>query len=295
MFVLKRAIIANVLLLVFFSTSYPASFDKTEPVAQVYEIQGKAAVKSAVDGSSVEVKKGCLLGRDDTLTLEKDAVLSLYFKTGGKKDVRARDARSSYKVADLKPKAEAYSRNVPLFGATRGRMSLPETLSPAGDFSPPAAFFYPQEAVVLENLPVIEFTLFNGSNETVLLGAVTLRILKDGALLDSRKFNNLEYDTPYVYQPPNLAGRTEYSVELALELPKEPGSVVSLSFPLYLSGIPDTAMDPRYASFSDPVYRSFESVSPEFGAAVRELTLIKRLERKAGSPQPVIVIELFIT
>jgi len=288
MSILTRTILTNVLLIfLVFATACPASFDKTEPIAQVYEVQGKATVKSSADGNIMEVKKGCLLGRDDSLTLDRDASIALYFKNGGRKEIQAKDTQSLYKVADLLPKAEAYGRSVPLFGATRG-IDIPEAASHA------AGFFYPQEAIILDSPPLIEFTLFNGSGEVVALGGATVQIVKNSVVLDSKKFNSLEYGSPYVYQPPKLNGQTEYSVELSLELQKTLGNVVAISFPLYIVGISDTALVSKYAPFSDSVYRSFESTSAEYKGKKHTMSLIKQLVIRGESRQPVILIEFFI-
>jgi hypothetical protein len=283
MSILTRTILTNVLLIfAVFATAYPASFDKTEPIAQVYEVQGKATVKSSADGNIMEVKKGCLLGRDDSLTLDRNASIALYFKNGGRKDTQ-----SLYKVADLLPKVEAYGQSVPLFGATRG-IDIPEAASHA------AGFFYPQEAIILDSPPLIEFTLFNGSGEVVALGGATVQIVKNSVVLDSKKFNSLEYGSPYVYQSPKLNGQTEYSVELSLELQKTLGNVVAISFPLYIAGISDTALVSKYAPFSDSVYRSFESTSAEYKGKKYTMSLIKQLAIRDESRQPVILIEFFI-
>lgn len=289
MSILARTILTSGLfILPFFATAYPASFDKTEPIAQVYEVQGKATVNSAADGNIIEVKKGCLLGLDDSLTLDNNASISMYFKNGGRKKIQAKDTQALYKVADLLPKVEAYSQSVPLFGATRG-IDIPEAASHS------AGFFYPQEAVILDSPPLIEFTLFNGSGEEAALGGAKAQILKNSVILDSKKFNSLEYGSPYVYQAPKLDGQTEYSVELRLEFQKGLGNVVVISFPLYIAGISDKVLVSKYAPFSDSVYRSFESASMDYKGKKRTITLIKQLARVGGSPQPVIVIELFIS
>jgi len=73
-----------------------------------------------------------------------------------------------------------------------------------------AGFFYPQEAVILDNPPLIEFTLFHGSGEEFVLGGATMQIVRGSAVLDSKNFNSLEFGTPCVYQPPKLNGQTEY-------------------------------------------------------------------------------------
>lgn len=287
--ILTRTILTNVLFIVpVFATAYPASFDKTEPIAQVYEVRGKAAVKSSADGSIMEVKKGCFLGRDDSLTLDENASIALYFKNGGKKEIQAKNTQALYKVADLMPKAEAYGgQSVPLFGATRGS-GIPHAASHL------SGFFYPQEAIILDSPPLIEVTLFNGPGEEVVFGGALVQIIKNSVVLDSKKFNSLEYGSPYVYQPPKLDGQTEYSVELKLELQKTPGNVVVISFPLYIAGISDTALVSKYALFSDSVYRSVESTTIDYKGRKRTITLIKQLARRGGSPTPVIVIELFI-
>jgi hypothetical protein len=286
MSILTRPVLTSVLLLLLFSTAYPASIDKTDPIAQVCEVQGKATVKSPADGSIAKIKKGSLLGRDDTLILDRTASISVYFKNGGRKEIQAKDTQISYKVEDLFPHAQAYSRNVPMFGATRGLDSPAAHPDQTG-------FFYPQEAVILDSQPLIEFTLFNGSEEAVALGGALVQIMRGSMVLDSRKFNSLEYGSPYVYEPAKLEGQTEYRVELRLELRQGPGNV-SISFPLYVAGSPDTSSASKYAPLSDQVYRSVESASIDYKGQKRTITLIKQIVRRSGTPAPVMVIELFI-
>ncbi|MFA6217852.1 MAG: hypothetical protein WDL87_09415 [Candidatus Omnitrophota bacterium] len=288
MSILTRAILLNVLLIFpVFSPAYPASSDSQEPIAQVYEVQGKATVKNSADGIIREVRKGCLLGVDDSLTLDRNALIALYFKNGGKKEVRAKDTQVLHKVSDLLPKAEAYGQSVPLFGATRG-INIPEAVSQT------AGFFYPQEAIILDSPPLIEFTLFNGPGEEVVLGGALVQIAKGGVVFDSKKFNSLEYGSVYAYQSPKLNVQTEYSVEIRYELQKALGSVMTISFPLYIAGTSDTASGSKYSPFSDSVYRSFESSSTDYKGKKRAITALKQLVRRSGSPVPVIVIELFI-
>jgi len=285
--VTRTIFIAVLLILPFFSPAYPASSDRIEPIAQVYEVQGKATVKNSADGNIREVQKGCLLGRDDSLTLDRNASIALYFKSGGRKELQAKDTQVLYKVADILPKAEAYGQNVPLFGATR-RIDIPQSPVQA------AGFFYPQEAVSVDSAPLIEFILFNGSGEEVVLDGALVQIAKGSVVLDSKRFNSLEYGAPYAYQPPKLNGQTEYSVEIRYELQKTLGNVVTISFPLYIAGTSDTASVSRYAPFSDSVYRSFESTTTDYKGRKRTITVLKQLARRNGSPAPVIVVELFI-
>ncbi|MCK5178052.1 MAG: hypothetical protein KAR32_00855, partial [Candidatus Omnitrophica bacterium] len=56
-----------------------------EPIVQVFKIKGEVTVKRNATGEESEVKKGYLLTSEDLLTLEKDALVGLYFKQGGKK------------------------------------------------------------------------------------------------------------------------------------------------------------------------------------------------------------------
>jgi hypothetical protein len=276
MSILTRTILTAVLLIVpLFPTASPASSDKQEPIAQVYDVKGGAMLKSSLDGSISMVKKGCLLAPGDLLTFDKDDSISVYFKNGGRKEVRAKDGQSSFKVADLIPKAQAYNQAVPLFGATRGLDTS----------SHPDSFYYPHEAVILENPPLIEFTLFNGQGEEIVLGGASVQITRDGKVIDSRKFDSLEYGSPYAYQPPKLSGQTEYMVEMRFSLQKVLGNILTVSFPLYIAGSPD---------FSDAVYRSFESASIDHNGKKRTITLIKQLVKRGALLQPAVVIELFI-
>jgi len=286
--VLTRVTFAAVLLILpFFSAAYPAPADKQAPVAQVYAVQGKAAVTGPSGGSAAEVEKGCMVGLQDSLILESDASVGLYFKTGGKKEIRAKDGRTAYKVAELAPRTQAYSQNVPLFGATRG-LEVPDT----GSQTP--GFFYPQEAVILDTAPSIEFTVFDGSGEGGALSGASVQIAKNGTVLNSRRFDRLEYGAAYVYQPPKLQRQEEYAVELRFELQKALGTVLTVSFPLYIAAASDMASKSPYGLFSDSVYRSFESTSVDHNNTKRSVTLIKQLVKRSGSPQPAIVIELFI-
>ena len=287
--VLTRAVPVAVLLLMLSSTAaYPASLDRTEPIAQVYEVQGDATVKGSADSRAMLVKKGCLLGPDDFLTLDKNASVSMYFKNGGRKEVRAKDAQTVYKVADLQPGAQAYSQSVPLFGATRG-IDIPEAASQ------PSGFFYPQEAVILDSAPSIEFTLFKGPGDEVAIGRATVQIVKGSEVLESRSFDSLVSGTSCVYQPSRLSSQIEYMVELRLELAKSLGSVVSISFPMYISGISDAGSASKQAPFSDAVYRSVESTSIDHKGKRRTITAIKQISKKGASSVPVIAIELFIS
>jgi hypothetical protein len=285
MAILIRTILAALLFIMpFFSTVYAASSDKQEPIAQVYEVTGGAMLKSSLDGSISMVKKGCLLAPGDLLTFDKEDSIAIYFKNGGRKEVRAKDGQSIFKVADLIPKAQAYSQSVPLFGATRG----------IDTSSHPVSFYYPQEAVILENPPLIEFTLFKGQGEEIVPGGASVQIIKDGKVIDSRKFDSLEYGFPYAYQSPKLSGQTEYMVELRFELQKTLSNVLTVSFPLYIAGASDNASASKYAPFSDTVYRSFESTFMDHNGNKRTVTLIKQLARRGATPQPAVVIELFI-
>ncbi len=278
MAVLTRTILAAVLFMApLFAAAYPASGSGTEPVAQVYEVRGNATVMISADNSNMSVKKGCLLAPDDSLTLDPNTSISVYFKNGGRKEIRSKDTRASYRVADLAPQTQAYAQSVPLFGATRGLDASPASFYPG-------SFFYPQEAVVLDKPPAIEFTLFRGSDGELIPGNATFQVALDGRILDSRDFKGLEYGSPYVYQLPKLKGQTAYIVDLKLELQNASGNV-DISFPLYISGIPD---------FSDAVYRSFESASMDHKGKKRAITAVKQLVRRGASSAPVIVIELFI-
>jgi len=228
-----------------------------------------------------------LLGRDDSLILERNASIALYFKSGGRKEITAKDTQALYKVADILPKAEAYGQNVPLFGATR-RIDIPQApVQPSG-------FFYPQEAISVDSAPLIEFTLFNGSGEEIILDGALVQIAKGSVVLDSKRFNSLEYGSVYAYQSPKLSAQTEYSVEIRYELQKALGNVVTVSFPLYIAGTSDAASVSKYAPFSDPVYRSFESTSTDYKGKKRAITVLKQLARRSGLPAPVIAVELFI-
>jgi hypothetical protein len=219
-----------------------------------------------------------LLAPGDILTFDKEDSVAIYFKNGGRKEVRAKDGQSIFKVSDLIPKAQAYNQAVPLFGATRGIDTSPAT-------SRPGSFYYPQEAIILENPPLIEFTLFNGQGDEIVLGGATVQITRDGKVIDSRKFDSLEYGLPYAYQSPKLSGQTEYMVEFRIDLQKVLGNVLTISFPLYIAGSSD---------FSDTVYRSFESTSIDHNGKKRTVTLIKQLARRGATLQPAVVIELFI-
>jgi hypothetical protein len=83
-------------------------------------------------------------------------------------------------------------------------------------------------------------------------------------------------------------------VEIKYELQKSPGSAVNISFPLYISGSLDTKSASKYEPFSDPVYRSFESTSADYKGEKRTIAALKQLVRRGSSPQPVVVLELFI-
>jgi len=282
------AIFTSVFSILSFSPAYSATFEKIEPIAQVYEIQGKATVQSSSDGTITEVKKGCLLGREDSLALDKDASVGLYFKNGGRKEIQAKDSRSLYKVADLLPKSEAYAQTVPLFGATRG-LEIPE----AGP--KPLGFFYPQETIILDSPPLIEFKIFNGSGEVVAPAGATVEILKNSVPLYSQKFNGLEYGSSYVYRCPKLKGGAEYNVGIGIDFQEILGSVVSISFPLYIAEVSDNELMSKYAPFGDSLYRSFESIPADYKGKKHAVSFTKQLDIRGEPRQPVILIEFFIT
>lgn len=275
------------LLSAFSSPAYPAPIELIEPVAQVYAVQGRVTAGNSAGKGAIEVKKGYFLGREDSLYLDKNSSVSLYFKSGGRKDVRTRDDRAQYKVADLAPRVEAYGQSVPLFGATRGSDARKKACAGVN-------FFYPQEGIILDAAPLIEFTLFNGSGQSIALGRAVAQIAQAGRILDSREFSKLDYGSAYQYQLPSLDGQAEYKVELKIELPGAAGNALVMSFPLYLTGGSDAAPGSKYAPFSDPVYRSFESASIEHQGKTRTVSLIKQLVKRGEVSSPVVVIELFI-
>jgi hypothetical protein len=283
-----RAILAGVCILFpVFAAADSVSIDKAVPIAQVNEVRGTVTVTSSADGSSRGVQKGNLLGPEDSLVLDKNASIALYFKSGGRRQLSASDSPVVHKVAGLVPHVQAYRQSVPAFGATRGIDNSQAPFYPGG-------FFYPQEAIILDNPPVIEFILFRGAREAVVLGGATVRVVKNSVVVDSRKFNSLEYGLPCVYVPANLTGQEEYSVELKIDFPQAAGNVVAVSFPLYITGVSDPESTAKYASLSDPVYRSFESSFLEYKGSKRPIALIKQLANRPGTRSPVVVIELFL-
>jgi hypothetical protein len=141
---------------------------------------------------------------------------------------------------------------------------------------------------------MIEFTAFNVPGEQVALSGATIQIVQNGKVLDSRKFASLEYGAPCVYQPPRLKGQTEYTVELRFELTKTLGTVLTVSFPLYIAAGSDRTSKPAYGLFSDSVYRSYESATIDLNNTKRTVILLKQLLKRSGTSQPVIIIELFI-
>jgi len=141
---------------------------------------------------------------------------------------------------------------------------------------------------------LIEFVLFHGSGEEIALGGATMQIVKGSVVLDSKRFDSLEYGSTYDYGSVKLDGQTEYRVELRLDLLKTLGSVLTVSFPLYIAGSSDGASESKFAPFSDPIYRSVESTSIDHKGKKRAITAFKQLARRGVSLQPVILIELFI-
>ncbi|HNQ51492.1 MAG TPA: hypothetical protein PK107_02570 [Candidatus Omnitrophota bacterium] len=286
MSILKRHIRTGAFLFItLFLTAYPAFSAQQEPIAQVFDVRGKVTVKSAFDNSTSDVKKGNLLGAGDILTLDTDAQAVIYLKSGGKKELKAQDARTEYKVSDLVSRAEPYSKSAQVFGASRGQS--------ASSASPAADFFFPQEALILDTPPLIEFTVFHGTGEVIALGTASIQIVKNGAMVDSMRFNNLAYGLPQSCQFPKLEAQTEYRIELRLELQKVLGNV-AISFPLYIAGIADAGLVLKYGPFSDPVFRSFETAGLNYKGAQRTITAFKQLVTRGPSSRPVVVIELFI-
>ena len=287
MIIFVCTILTSVFLMFPVFPAYPALPEKVEPIAQVYEIQGKVTVKNSSDGKPAQVMKGSLLGKEDSLTLDKNASVGLYFKNSGRKEVQAKQDQLVCKVADLLPQTEAYGQTVPLFGATRGPATL-ESVSIAG------GFFYTQQTIVLDSPPLIEFKIFNGSGEVIVPGGATIEISKNSAVLASQKFDSLGFGSPYAYRCPELKGGAEYNVEITLDLKDVLGNVMSIGFPLYIADFSDKSLESRYASFSDSLYRSFESTSAEYKGKKHTISLIKQLVAGSDSAQPVIVIEFFI-
>jgi hypothetical protein len=309
MHILIRAILTGIFFMLPVFPAYSASLVKAEPLAQVYEIKGRVTVKNSGDGTSAEVKKGYLLGGDDSLTLDKGASVGLYFKNGGKKEVQAKNDQSLYKVADLLPGTEAYGgEEPPDFGATR-EMAPPEegpytaeipkvssyTAEIPGRGFKTAEFFYPQETIVLESPPLIEFRIYNGSGEGIVPGGGIIGISGNGVMAGSLKFDSLAFGSAYEYRCPKLKGGTEYTAEIDLDLKAALGSGVSISFPFYVAGIPDKSSMSAYRPFSDSLYRSVQSVGSDYKGRKYTVWIIKQLDMRSNAPHPVIVIEFFIT
>ena len=285
---LIRAIIVIVFLIPPVFQAYALTGDKIEPIAQVYEVQGEATLTNASDGEVAELKKGCLVAKEDYLTLERNAAVSLYFKSGGKKEVQAKNEKLSYKVADLMPKVEAYGQTVPLFGATRSR-DIQEPNLPA------AGFFYPQQTVIVDRPPLIEIRVFGAGDESSFIDGGVIEVLQDGAVMDSREIEGLQFGSVYAYENLKLKGGAEYNVEIELNLQKILGSVMTISFPFYIAEGDDKTSVLKYAPFKDSLYRSFEYTSVDYGGRNRAISLIKQLTTRGESSQPVILIELFLS
>ena len=271
------------------SAVFAEKLEKTKPMAQVYEVGGEAVVKKCADGKSVEVKKGLLLGREDILTLEKNTLVGLYFKEGGKTKVRSEKLSLTCKVGDLLPKKEAYEKAAPAFGATRG-VYRPES----GEGIDVQSFFYPQKTIILNSPPLIELTIFDGAGIGLRILRATIRVLENGAVLYSKELANLKQAVAYSYSCENLAGGKEYSAEVQLEIAEIPDKTISFVFDFYIVDSAGKESISEYEPFGDSVCKSLEYTSTDYGMKKYEFWFLKNLEFKEGKIQPIVSIETLV-
>jgi hypothetical protein len=259
-----------------------------DPVAQVCDTRGTATFTRSYDGKTMDVKKGDLLGGEDLLTLNKGSSVSLYFKSGGRVDLPGKSEQVSYKISDLNPGTKPYDKTVPVFGATR-QVDMTEMLSGK------ESFFYPQQTIVTDRTPIIEFTLFNVSDAVMVPGGANIVVSGNGSALASGQFDRLEWGASYTYHCPDLKGSAEYQIEIILDLKAVFGEQITVSFPLYITGESPRPSAVAYMPFRDSFYRSCESTGTVSASSNRTLWILKRLDTRENQPQPVIVIEFFAT
>jgi hypothetical protein len=263
--------------------AYAQEPPKIEPIAQVYEVQGEVTVKSQGSEGNIVVEKGILLSKDDILNLKEGASVGLYFKDGGRRELKAEGKSQSFEMRNLLPKREAYEGKALAFGATRGIST-----------SAVQTFFYPQRTVVVNSLPLIEFTVFNGSGQAFEIPQAIVSVSDENKVVDSTKFSNLALEAPYTYFFKNLGRGREYGMEIQLEIKEIPDRPIVFNSKFYVADIPDKSSLSQYRSFGDPLYRSAEFISADYEGRTYKFWFLKHLEFKEDKDQPIILIEIFI-
>jgi len=259
---------------------------KIEPIAQAYEVQGSVMVKRAAGGEDIKVKKGFLFSSEDMLTLKKGASLGLYFKDGGKAEIKAEWQPLSCKVVDLMPEREPYDKIVATFGATRGI-----DISNIGISD--QAFFYPQEIIVINSPPLVEVTVFDGTADGLNIPRAVIQFSENDTLLYSKNLSDVTADSLYTYACGKLGAGKEYGMEIRLEITGIP-ETIAFTTDFYVADTPHADSISEYGSFEDAAHRSFESTSIKVEDKAYKLWVIKRLGFKENKTQPVISIEIFI-
>ena len=260
-----------------------------EPIVQVFKIKGEVTVKRNATGEESEVKKGYLLTSEDLLTLEKDALVGLYFKQGGKKEIKAEQTTLTQKIGDLLLKKEIYAKTVPTFGGTRG--IYPSELEAEMDIQ---SFFYPQETMILDSLPSIELTIFNGTDVPLHIPRATVRILEDERVVQSKDFRDLESGTAYRYPIEDLAGGTEYTLEIQPDISEFDDMGLAFTSNFYVADPAGQGAVSGDTSFGDSLYKSIEYTALEQETREYGLWFVKHLQSKGEGIKPVIAVDLFI-
>lgn len=266
---------------------YAGQTSKAKPIAQVYEVQGDVTVKRYTGSESVKVEKGILLGSDDIVTLQKGALVGLYFKDGGRKELKAKTEPLSSKIGDLLPESGEYERKDLTFGATRGvNISVADLGA--------QTFFYPQKSIIINSPPLIELVVFNDSDQAIHIPRAAINVLEKNDVLNSKKINNLALETPYSYSCEKMDRGKEYRMEIQLNIKEIPDRTIAFTSDFYVADIPDKNSASQYRTFADPIYRSFESISTDYEGKTYNFWFLKHLKFTEAKDPPVISIEIFI-
>ncbi|MDD5085491.1 MAG: hypothetical protein PHE61_05555 [Candidatus Omnitrophica bacterium] len=267
--------------------AYAATDVKAKPIAQVYEVQGDVVVQRLSEGNKTKVEQGVLLGSDDLLIFENGAAVGLYFKDGGKKNLKAQEGLLTCKVGDLVPKREAYQNTAVAFGTTR---SVTHANAAVGALT----LFYPQENLILASEPAIELAILDGSDGDLKIGKVAVQVSEGKKVISSKTLDDLKLGVPYAYTCEKLDSGKEYNAEIKLGIAGISGEAMTFSFNFFIAPKPDSASVSACVPFSDTVYRSLESTSVNYKGRAYSFWFIKSLRLKSDTAQPVISADIII-
>lgn len=273
-------------LLVAATGTYSQQSGKHESIAQVYKVSGKVTVTRSADGQTTDMQKGVLLGSEDSITLMRDAVVGLYFKDGGKREILGEERTVTYRVGDLLLKEEAYQKKVPVFGATRGIDA--EDTDASSD-----SFFYPRETVIVDYPPLVELVLF-GQTGLVSVSGLTVKIMDKDKVLDKKSFHDPALSDLYSYSCPDLQRGRQYDLQIEMRIKEIPDATLAFTSSFYLTDEADKSSQSAYEPFSDSMHRSLESVSTGYRGKKYKFWFLKHLGFKKGNHQPVISVEILV-